>query len=213
MEDKNIQIKKLIIEHAHQKNIPPAYIAIIEDNYHDDQRDIEVIKKEIELLFLKLSLPKNEKRKDDNQESVNHQHQILDKTNGQSMPETLTQSDINSNASEKNDRNMSIFDNQRSVNEQPTQPITFTSNNCQNISTGEELDSMFDSGNKTEQSQNNRSNFQNNSKGKSYVKSNGKSILFDSEGFLSIMNISFILTIITILGIILSTIIILIKKA
>ena len=214
METKNTEVQRFILEQAQLQNIPKLYIDIIKDNYYNNPRALEDIKKEIKLLFTKLSTEGIRERKQEYQKSVNSDSEVERFVKDQSPLQTSTILDINNNASIQEKINMSTFDNVESVNqEKQSRVILPTSINSQDSSTGEELNSMFDLNNQASLSQNTSSIAQSNSKGKAYVKSNGKSILFDDNGFSNLMNISFILTIITILGIFLATIIILINKA
>ena len=212
METKQSQIEKFITEQTQIRNIPEMYISVIKNNYSDDSRDIDTIQKEISLLFSKLSMTETEKRKQEIQKSVNSDSQILNTTNQQEVTQTSTIFENSNNFQKKDYRNMSTFDNHGSVNHVMIQNVSWLGNDSQKVSSENELNSMFDLNEQSNDSQTTSLISQSN-KGKAYVKSNGKSILYDDNGFSSFMNISFVIMTITIFGIFLATIIILINKA
>lgn len=214
MEEKNIQIEKIILE-QHQKNpnVSQKYIEIIKQNYINDPRTLEDIKMEIKLLFEKIADNENKKRQQENKTYVEKDSTKEPLDTIISTEQSTRISIIDNNLLTNYKQKTSTVDSNASVNYGTNETISSSVNKYQqNMSMNKELGSMFEQIPQESQISQGVSNAQSNSKAKTYVKSNGKQLITDNNGFSSFMNISFIITIISILGIFLATILILINK-
>ena len=200
--NKKAMIQDLITEIANKtQGITVEQIATARKRYESDPRSLEEIKKELERLSKEITEAAIRRKEAEQQFTVNQigpKPSVVDTEQRQSIEQENVEEDYYK--TEVLELDFEEFDNKENVNEVPIM-MPNSDNLQQNVSTESmELESMF-------AQENNNSNRQlEDTKAKQMIK------VMDSNGFSSAMNLAFILTTMSIIGLFIASIVILISK-